>query len=276
MTDRRLLPANARVVASELSDSHAARRVTDGSWHRVSPPVVDLLCTPGGKRDRQLLHGQRVRVLDINEGMAFLQSERDSYVGYIPETALAPDAHATHRVAARATHLYPAPDLKSPESGWLSHGSLVTVTDRTGTWCETDMGHFVHHGHLVPLGSPPADPVEAAKVLLGTPYLWGGNSSAGIDCSGLIQAALFAAQIPCPGDSDLQCEALGEMLPENASPRRGDLFFWKGHVALAVDSETLIHANAFHMAVAYEPIDTALARIAANEFGALLVRKRLA
>ncbi len=275
MTDRRLLPANSRVAARELRGTLDAPRFVDGNWHRICLTVVDLLDTPGGRRNRQLLHGQRVRVLDIEDGMAFLQSQQDSYVGYIPVSALAPDARPTHRVTARATHLYPAPDLKSPEAAWLSHGSLLTITGRTGSWCETDSGLFIHHGHLAALDSAPADPVDTAASLLGTPYLWGGNSSAGIDCSGLVQAALSAARIPCPGDSDLQREALGDPLPEDALPARGDLYFWKGHVAMAADSDTLIHANAFHMAVAYESIDAALARIAANEFGALIVRKRL-
>lgn len=275
VTDRRLLAANARVAASELRGQVTAPRFTDGTWQRVRVPVADLLSAPGGPRDRQLLYGQRIRVFDIHEGHAFVQSERDGYVGHVAADALGTDGVVTHRVAVRATHLYPAPDLKRHELGWLSHGSLLTVTSHHGAWCRTDSGAHVPAAHLAPLDGPPADPVEVARGLLGTPYLWGGNSAAGIDCSGLVQAALVAAGHACPGDSDQQREALGEVLAEDVPPRPGDLYFWRGHVAMAVDGATLIHANAHHMAVASEPIRTALERIGAREFGQLLARKRL-
>lgn len=275
MTDRRLLPANDHVAAIELRGEVDAPRYTDGLWQRIATPVVDLLRSPGGPRERQLLYGERVRVLDLRDGLAFLQSARDSYVGYADADALTADAAATHRVSAAATHLYPEPDLKSRECCWLSHGSLLRVMGQTGTWSRTDAGRFVHTGHIAPLEASPADPVATAQLYLGTPYLWGGNSRAGIDCSGLVQAALLAAGVPCPGDSDLQCDALGAALPAGTPPRAGDLYFWEGHVAMAVDSATLIHANAHHMAVAFEPIEGAMSRIAAKEFGGLVAHKRL-
>lgn len=275
MNDRRLLPANGRVAASELRGMVASERFVDGTWHRIARPVVDLLDAPEGRRERQLLFGQRIRLLESRDGLAFVQTVHDGYVGYIPADACSADARPTHRVAAAATHLYSQPDLKSPEICWLSHGSQLTITGKARGWLQTDAGHFVHPGHLAELTAPPADPVDTAKLFLGTPYLWGGNSRAGIDCSGLVQAALLAAGLSCPADSDQQQEAVGTCLPGNTSPRRGDLFFWKGHVAMAVDATTLIHANAFHMAVAFEPIDAALARIARNEFGALTAHKRV-
>ena len=273
MTDPRLFPANSRVAAAELHGQISAHHFTDGTWRRISVPVADLLRAPGGKRDRQLLFGQRVRVLEILAGVAFVQSARDGYVGYVAADALDADGQPTHRVAARATHLYPAPDLKRHEVNWLSHGSLLAITGREGAYAETDEGFFVPSAHLAPLDAPAPDPVATARLYLGAPYLWGGNSAAGIDCSGLVQAALIAAGHPCPGDSDLQFGAFGQVVDDADLPRPGDLYFWKGHVAMATDETTLIHANAHHMAVVEEPVETVMARAAAQP-GEFLGRKR--
>ncbi|SNT25060.1 NlpC/P60 family protein [Tropicimonas sediminicola] len=274
-TDRRLLPANDHVAASELRGVVEAPRYDEGAWHRVQVPVADLLRAPGGPRERQLLYGQRVRVFDMRDGHAFLQSERDGFVGYLDTAALGTDAQPTHRVHTAATHLYPAPDLKRIEICGLSHGALLTITGTAGDYLQTDAGHFVPSGHVSPVEARDDDPVAIAELYLGTPYLWGGNSRAGIDCSGLVQAALLACGIPCPGDSDLQEQALGGSLPEGTPARRGDLFFWKGHVAMAVDEARIIHANARAMAVSFEPLQSAIARIEAAGDGPPTSHRRL-
>ncbi|RDC71551.1 NLP/P60 hydrolase [Rhodovulum sp. 12E13] len=276
MTDRRSLLANDRVAASELEGSIAAPAYVEGEWRRVVVPVADLLAAPEGARDRQLLYGQRMRVLEVREGWAFGAAARDGYVGYVAAGSLGDDVAATHRVAVPATHLYPVPDLRRRERAWLSFGSELRVVSASGEFFETAEGLFVPKPHLRPLNAQFADPVTVAQLFFGVPYLWGGNSAAGIDCSGLVQAACLAAGIDCPGDTDLQEAALGETLAPGVPPARGDVYFWNGHVALAVDGETLIHANARTMAVTYEPIAGAIARIEAQGEGPVTRRARLA
>jgi cell wall-associated NlpC family hydrolase len=196
------------------------------------------------------------------------------YVGYVHRSQLAAPVSASHRVAVRATHLYARADLKSPDLGSLSLGSRVTVTGTEGRYSQTPMG-WIPSGHLIPVEALADDPVEVSARLLGTPYLWGGNSAFGIDCSGLVWLGCEMCGLRCPGDSDQQRQALGQDLPESAPLRRGDLVFWKGHVAWVADPQTILHANGHDMAVAYEPLDAAIARIAAAGDGPVTARKRL-
>lgn len=261
MSDRRLTPANGRVAHVSLRGKVTAARYVTGEPARIAVALADLLARPGGPRDRQVLMGERLTVLDRHAGFAFVQAERDGYCGYVTEDALADDRAATHWVAAPATHLYRAPDLKTPEVALLTMGARLSVVAEHPRFLETAEGLFVPQPHLRPLGDWLADPAAVAESLLGTPYLWGGNSRSGIDCSGLVQAALLACGIPCPGDSDMQERGVGTALPEGESIRRGDLLFWSGHVAMAVSPGRLIHANGFHMAVGYEETRKAIARI---------------
>lgn len=273
--DRRLTPANAHVAAVYLKGQVEAPVYSKGEQARVAVPVVDLCRTPSGPRDRQLVLGEAVTVYDRRDGWAFVQAARDGYVGHLPEIALGPDFAPTHWIAVPASHAYTAADVKAPEAKALVFGSMVQCVGETKRFRETGDSLHIPKPHLWPIGKRYTDPVTVAQLHFAAPYLWGGNTIRGIDCSGLVQAALLSCGIDCPGDSDLQ-QAVGEPLAPEAPPERGDLLFWHGHVALCVDSDTLIHANAHHMAVAYEPIGNAIARIEAQGDGTVTSRRRLA
>ncbi len=275
MSDPRITPANDRVAHVSVASAYPDRRHVDGERQSIAAPVADLRRSPGGSLDRQAVMGEGVLSLEQRGGWSFCMLDRDGYVGWIATAEIGPAVDANHMVTARGSHLYPAPDVKRAPLAPLSFGARFRIVSETTGFMETDAGTFVPKPHLRSLSHPFGDPVTVAQIFFGTPYLWGGNSGTGIDCSGLVQAALLAAGIPCPGDSDLQEAVIGEALPASVSPRRGDLWFWKGHVAIVVDGEVLIHANAHHMAVAYEPITAAVARIEAQGGGPVITRRRL-
>ena len=271
MNDRRLIPANGRVAAMHLAGQVEAERYVEGSPAMVAAPVVDLCASVDGPRDRQLLMGAEVAVFENLEGWSFVQAA-DGYVGYVRRDVLANVTAPSHFVATVATHAYAAEDFKSADRHSLPFGVRLTVLDERRKFFETNVG-FVPKSHLRALDRPFSDPATVAQLHFGVPYLWGGNSTRGLDCSGLIAAGLSACGIACPADSDMQCDGLGQ--PFEGGYQRGDLIFWQGHVGMMVDDATMIHANAHHMATVYEPIERAILRIEAQGDGPVIARKRL-
>lgn len=271
--DPRLTPARPDLADERLRGRVEAARYVPGQPCRIALPVAPLRCAPdpAAALDSETLLGEAATVYDVRDGWAFAQLAADGYVGYLPAEALGPvDPAPTHRVSALRTFLYPAADLKRPVLGALSLGARVAVAAREGAYARLADGRFVWAGHLAPLDTTEPDVAATALRFLGTPYLWGGRSSLGLDCSGLVQTALAAAGIPGPRDSDQQEAVLGEAValsPDLAGLRRGDLVFWRGHVGMMLDETRLIHANGHHMAVAIEPLAEAEARIRAGRTG---------
>lgn len=272
--DPRMLPANGYAAAIELKGEIEAARFVKGNVLTVQQPLLNITDKPRGARTSQLLFGERFRVIDERDGYAFGQAERDGYCGYVVAGALGRSEPATHWIAAPATHLYPKGELKSPPEVAVFFGSQVHVTSEHGDFLRIHTGHYIPRAHLQPLKARFADPVGVADLFLGTPYLWGGSSRWGIDCSGLVQQALLACGMDCPRDSDQQ-EALGRELHHGEPFMRGDLVFWKGHVAIMASEDMMIHANAHHMAVAYESFAEARKRMREGTTGDVTSKKRL-
>ena len=270
--DRRLHRASERIAHVSLA-GQTTLPLTAGEAAAVAPGLADLLSAPSGARERQLAHGEAFRVIDRERGHAFGFAEKDGYCGWLPEAALGPPLAPTHWVASTGTHLYEGPKVQHRDLAALPMGARLAVLGTSGAWAQV-AGGWVPMVHLLPMGQWLLDPAAVAEGFLGAPYLWGGNSRAGLDCSGLVQMAHLACGIPCPGDSDLQ-EKLGAELTKEEAPRRGDLLFWSGHVAMALDGTRLIHANGHTMNVAVENIDDCIARIAISGGGPVTHRRRM-
>jgi cell wall-associated NlpC family hydrolase len=279
--DRRVTPARPDLADERLRETVSAARYVAGAPRRVAAPSAPLRRTPAPDAgyETEVLMGEAVRVFEDEEGFAWVQLERDGYVGYMPTEALGPPgAEPTHTVAAVRTFLYPGPSLKLPNAGHLSLGARVAVTGRDGDYARLPSGLFVFAAHLAPLDHAEPDFVAVAERFLHAPYLWGGKTGLGLDCSGLVQVSLQAAGREAPRDSDMQERDLGAPVAVSddlSGLRRGDLVFWKGHVGVMADPATLLHANGHHMRVTLEPLAAVRDRIRANGYGEITSVKRL-
>jgi cell wall-associated NlpC family hydrolase len=260
MADKRLTPARPDLAASSLKGQMEAARFVDGEEAAVAWGRVSLRAGPSYDSGQvsELLFGEIVTIYERKDGWAWLQAKTDSYVGYARESGLGPAFEADARVTQLLTPLLSAPDVKSPLRDLLPLNARVKRGRQEGNFVAVADG-FVSARALAPADAP--DFVAVAERFVGVPYVWGGKTFQGLDCSGLIQTALQAASIACPRDTDIMEQALGRAITRDQM-KRGDLIFWKGHVGVMRDAHTLLHANAFHMQVSSEPLDAAIARIA--------------
>jgi cell wall-associated NlpC family hydrolase len=269
MDDPRLTPARGDLAAKYLEGKVKAKRFVTGEEFEIVDALAALRATPASDASllTQALQGERVTIYDRNgEGFAWGQLMSDGYVGWLPDAALAkPSAAPTHKITALRTFAFPGPSIKLPPVETLTLGAKVAIARADSVFAVTREGRYLPHCHVGPIDAFENDFAAIAERFVGTPYLWGGKSSLGIDCSGLVQVALNAAGTGCPRDSDMQHDGLGRALDasETMKLQRGDLIFWKGHVAIVRDAGTIVHANAHHMATVVESTTEAIARIKA-------------
>lgn len=270
--DRRSTPFSGRVAHTSLKGVVEAEVYSDGRPARISVPLTYILRAPNEAKDRQLLWGDLITVLDARDGYAYVISAKDGYCGWVIETAIGPDYPATHRVKTAFAQIYPEPRVSAPEIVTIPFGAQVQVLGGDEKFLETTQG-FIPTTNLRLLDDHDTDPVEVAARFLGTPYLWAGNSRAGIDCSGLAQTVMLACGIPCPGDSDQQTQ-MGRAVGHNEKLEAGDLVFWKGHVAVVSGEDEIIHATGAFMQVVREPLSQAESRIREQGNGDITHRRR--
>jgi cell wall-associated NlpC family hydrolase len=274
--DTRLNAMRPDLADRVLEGRVEAPRFVEGTPAHVTVPVTALRRRPAADapRDTELLLGETVTVFDRAEGFAWVQARRDGYVGYVATRDIVEGTPVpTHAVSAIRSFIYRAADIKSPVTGWASLNSPAVISGTEDRFSRLAGGGYMVSQHLRGVADREDDFVAVAEGFLETPYLWGGRSSLGLDCSGLVQNALHAAGFACPRDTDMQEAALGDTLPDGAAFARGDLVFWKGHVGIMLDGDTLLHANATYMKTVTEPVAPAIARIAETDGPITSVRR---
>ena len=266
------------LAAEHLRGTVEAERYAAGERRQVASSVLPVRREPrfDAPLDTEVLHGETVTVYEEREGWAWVQLDHDGYVGYVPSAGLVAGITApSHRVSALRTYVFPEPDSKTPPLAMLSLNARIAVAEPAGRYLRLENGGFVYARHAVLAGETADDFVAVAQRFLGTPYLWGGRTSVGLDCSGLVQLAAAAAGHAVPRDADMQAEEAGQPVDwqQGAALERGDLVFWEGHVGIMTSADEFLHANAYHMAVELEPFRDALERIKAAGFEVTGVRR---
>ena len=267
--DPRVTAIRDGIASRDLEGIVRAEVYLDPKATRCAVPAAGLHRAPDAASEQmdQLLFGEAFDVIEEEGAWLWGQARRDGYVGFVAAAALAApsndsaQARPTHRIAAPRTYAFAEPSIKSQASGPFSMNSMVAVDAQEGRLARVAGAGWMAAGHLAPIGAFETDWASVAERFAGAPYLWGGRESLGLDCSGLVQAALFACGRACPRDTDQQAQLGREIARGDFG--RGDLVFWNGHVAMGLDEARIVHANGHHMMVAVEPLEAAIARIEA-------------
>lgn len=262
--DRRLTPARADLAAADLEGMVSSARFVDARPMQVRAASTPLYPLPDEMQpmDSELLFGERFDVYDAQGGWVWGQAARDGYVGYAAASAFSEEAtEPTHTVAVPCTSVYRSASIKTVPVETLSMTAMLSVEAVEGNFAKLATGGYVPISHIAALDERATDFVSVAETFLHAPYVWGGKTSAGLDCSALVQLSLARAGIACPRDSDMQAASLGSEVAQDAPPRRGDLMFWKGHVGIVADGDTFLHTTEFTMRTLKEPLSETRARI---------------
>ena len=258
--DPRLTPANQNVACSSLRGQIEHTNFVEGQNYQVNVPFVDLLGAPGGERHRQLIYGSKVKYFGETDGWAFIQNAYDNYVGYVPRKTINLDTNKTHIVSAPLSHVFSEPNIKAKNIATLPLAAKVSGKTVENGFLEIELG-WIPVRQVKLKTEFATNPVEVSKLFLNAPYLWGGNTSLGIDCSGLVQVSMLFCGLSCPGDSDQQLAELGQNIDVGTTQEKGDILFWKGHVAICLNSKELIHAYGPEKKVLIMPILKTIKRI---------------
>jgi cell wall-associated NlpC family hydrolase len=278
--DRRLTPARPDLAAASLRGKVEAARFVEGWRRRIVESVAPVRRAPSHEAmlETEALYGEDILVFEENEGWAWAQLQRDSYVGFLPSSAVGPEATPTHKVVVLRSFVYPKPSIKAPPLTALPFGARVQIVATESEFSALADGGFLYARHVAPLEQFEPDFVAVAERFLEAPYLWGGRTAHGLDCSALIQTALAAVGRAAPRDSDMQEAELGSPIAFDetlAGLRRGDLVFWKGHIGVMGDDTTLLHASGWQMKVVSEPLAGVRDRYAAKGAGPITSIRRL-
>ena len=251
----------------------------DINLKQVITPVSDLRKKPDkmSELETQCLLGENLILIEKKNDWGYCKCELDNYYGWINLSELGEIDSSNYKINTLLTHVYSEPDMKSNILYCLHFNSKVSIIKKYQNWSKVSIGKndgYIFNRHITKLSNVDNNFVRTSKLFLNTPYLWGGKTCLGIDCSGLVQIVLHSAGIYIPRNTSEQQSFTSERLIEKKKVEDFCLIFWKGHVAISIEKNKIIHSNAYHMSVIIEPLDEAITRIK-NSYGDIIVIKKI-